>query len=109
MAVTLTAQQLLDAINAGADASDETTELAIITRLRAVAIEQINRRAPDAPSAIQDEAMIRYVAYLKDVPAPSRSRYSPFSNAWVNCGAASLCKPWVKRRAGTVSDPDATT
>ena len=106
MVVTLpTAVELLDAIDGPAEAGqDRTAELATVTRLRAVALAVIGKRAPHAPAEIQSEAAIRFVGWLRDSPQVTFARQSPYAAAWVSCGAGALCKPWVRRRA-TVGRP----
>ena len=74
---------------------------ALLTRLLGVGRAIVDLHAPDAPEAVQDEAIIRIAAYLYDMPeAPAGSRYAM---AWKNSGAASLLGPWIVRSASIIS------
>ena len=98
--------QLAGAIRAG-DGVTAPVEplLSIITRLDGVADALIDLYATGAPSAIRDEAKIRFAGYLYDSPsAPSGDRYAA---AWRNSGAASLVSAWVVRRVAADSSTDA--
>ena len=77
MAVTITATAFAEAI--GADS-------ATATRLLAVASELVNRHAPVAPVAIQNEAAIRTAGWLAEQPsaAITRSTASPSTTRLVS-------------------------
>ena len=66
----------------------------ILERLQATGEALVEQHAPDAPSAIKDEAIVRWVAYSFDAPAGAASP-NPFRNS----GVQSLLREWVKRRA----------
>ena len=103
MAVTLTATQL-------ATATRSTAEVA--ERLLPVATELVERYAPAAPEAIQNEAVIRTSGYLAQHPADGRrsGTVGSISSSWAathtgalrHSGAMSLLSPWKVRRAGPV-------
>ena len=97
MAVTLTVVQLRDALRLGAS----TTEMAEATRLLAYATAAVTKHAPDAPDAVQDEAVIRLAAYLFD--QPTAGRYTGHANALRNSGAASILLPYRVHRAGSTA------
>ena len=104
MAVTIDAAELGKAIGSTED---------VATRLLAVAKAHVERYAPDAPSEVQNEAVIRLAGYLSqsqatiamrsvsvggiDVQAPPT--HAP---AFRNCGAMGLLSPWKVRRAGAI-------
>ena len=69
-----------------------------VARLHATATEVVSRRAPDAPEAIRDEAIVRLAGYLYDQPpaAPGATH----AGAWLNSGAASLTAPWALHGLG---------
>ena len=91
-------EQLAVAIRAGSSAE----ELAILTRLLAVAQATVSRHAPEAPEAVQDEAAIRIAGYLFD--APNAGRGIAYGHALRNSGAASLLLPWRVHRAGSIGE-----
>ena len=98
MAVTLTAAQLATAIRVG-DSADET---ATVTRLLAVAGAMVAKHAPNAPDAIQDEAVVRIAGYLFDAPAsPGGTNHSAIGR---NSGAWGLLLPYRVHRAGTTAE-----
>lgn len=78
--------------------SDEPAEpfLGILTRLLGVGEALSDLFAPDAPTAIRDEATIRVAGYLYD--QPNASNRSGYASAWANSGAAALVAPWQRRR-----------
>ena len=69
-------------------------DTAVLERLLATGEALVEHHAPDAPSTIKDEAIIRWVAYSYDAPAGAASP-NPFRNS----GVQSLLREWVKRRA----------
>ena len=78
--------------------------LSILTRLLAVASAYVDLVGPDAPTAIQDEAVVRFAGYLYD--APSASGSNRFASAWTNSGAGALVSRWVQQRvAATIARP----
>ena len=103
MAVTITATAFAEAI--GADS-------ATATRLLAVASELVNRHAPDAPVAIQNEAAIRTAGWLAEQPSAAitsetegdiRTSYAPaMTSALRHSGGMALLSPWRVRRAGQI-------
>ena len=103
MAVTMTATAFAEAI--GADS-------ATATRLLAVASELVNRHAPDAPVAIQNEAAIRTAGWLAEQPSTAitsetegdiRTSYAPaMTSALRHSGGMALLSPWRVRRAGQI-------
>lgn len=100
MAVTLTAADL-------AEATGQTS--AVATRLLPVVTELVEKYAPDAPEAIQNEAAIRCAGYLAQQPPDARrsTTVGGVSSSWAtthtaalrHSGAMSLLSPWKRRRA----------
>ena len=107
MAVSLA--QLAGALRIGDGTTEpEEPQLAILTRLAAVAEALVSVTAPDAPETIRDEAAIRIASYLYDAPTSAGS--DQYAAAMVNSGAGGLLSRWVSRRAvtgGELSPPGA--
>ncbi|MDE2652552.1 MAG: hypothetical protein OXI71_01940 [Gemmatimonadota bacterium] len=102
MAVTINADALGTAI--GADATTAA-------RLLRVASEIVTRYAPDAPDAIQDEAVIRVAGWLRDSPSAGilqrrvgEREYAlhrpTLTSALRSSGAMSLLRPYRSVGAG---------
>jgi len=93
MAVTVA--QLRTALRIGAT-DQETAEL---TRLLTYATRAVADYAPDAPTAVEDEAVVRLVGFLYDAPTvPGRP-----ASAIRQSGAAAILAPYRTRRAGSTS------
>lgn len=84
-------------------AAPEAAQAAILARLLSAAGEIVGHYAPEAPTVIKDEAVIRLCGYWYDQPTAGRGQ--GWANAWTNSGAASLCMPWVVLRLGTEAGP----
>ena len=98
MAVSLA--QLAGALRIGDGTTEpEEPQLAILTRLAAVAEALISVTAPAAPEPVRDEASIRIAAYLYDAPTSAGSDL--YAAAVVNSGAGGLLSRWTVRRAVT--------
>ena len=104
MAVTLTEAALASAL-----AVNDT----LAARLHPVAVELVERFAPDAPDAIQNEAAIRCAGWLLETPAGGirsettgdvRTSFdgARASSALRHSGAMGLLSPWKVRRAGAI-------
>ena len=103
MAVTILAADV-----AAAAQLDEPTG----TRLLAVATALVERFAPDAPEAIQNEAAIRVCGWLAHTApgsiaqvttGPRTTEYAVGQKgALRHSGAMSLLSPWKVRRAGAI-------
>ena len=104
MAVTLTDMQLGRVLSVND---------AMAVRLLPVAVALVERFAPDAPDAIQNEAVIRCAGWLIEAPAgPFRSEStgdvrsgfdtSRALSALRHSGAMGLLSPWKARRAGAI-------
>ena len=101
MAVTLSLGELAVAVRITTRTSEPVPEpyAGILTRQLAVATAHVERRAPDAPSDVQNEAVIRIVGWLVDQPA---SGNRSVMSAWNYSGASGLLSPWVEPRAVVV-------
>lgn len=85
---------------------------ALADRLHPVAVELVERYAPDAPEAIQNEATIRCAGWLSEAPASGARRegvgdidtaWSPnMTGALRASGAMGLLSPYKQRRAGAI-------
>ena len=96
--MALTTTTLAAAMKLGDGVAAPVEPLAgILDRLLAVVVEHVQLVAPDAPSDVQDEASIRFAAYLYD--APTSASGHGFAAAWRNSGAQSLLSRWTVRRA----------
>ena len=104
MAVTLTATDLEAALAINAT---------LAARLLAVATNLVERFAPDAPDAIQNEAAIRCAGWLVETPAGGirsettgdvRTGFDSAGSlgALRHSGAMGLLSPWKIRRAGAI-------
>ena len=103
MAVTISAADLGDAAQLSPDQA---------TRLLSVATALVERYAPDAPEAIQNEAAVRCAGWLGHTAAGSIAKVEtgPRSTEYAvgqkgarrHSGAMSLLAPWKVRRAGAV-------
>ncbi|MCY4498408.1 MAG: hypothetical protein OXC14_14105 [Rhodospirillaceae bacterium] len=103
MAVTLTTTALAEAL---------AINQALADRLYPVAVALVERYAPDAPEAIQNEATIRCAGWLSETPSSGvrsesigdiSTSWSPsMTGALRSSGAMSLLSPWKQRRAGAV-------
>ena len=98
MAVTLT----VDALMAALRLTDTAEERAEATVKLASATATVERRAPDAPDAIQNEAAIRVAGYLYDMPTAGMAER--YGNPFRSSGAASLLFPWVIHRGGSTGE-----
>ena len=105
MAVTLTADELKAVIKGAANYPGAAD------RLLAAATAMVEKEAPGAPEAIQNEAVIRFSGYLAQadygthrsetsVGNKSMEYVTNHSAMFRNCGAKGLLSPWKIRRAG---------
>ena len=85
----------------------------LAARLHPVAVALVERYAPDAPDAVQDEAVIRGAGWLAESPAGAiRSEMTGdartvfdvarASRALRHSGAMGLLTAWKVRRAGSI-------
>ena len=70
----------------------------------AAAQDLLNSRAPLAPVAAMDGAIIKLAGYWFDMPSAARG--SGFANAMTNSGALAMLGPWVVRRAAGAAQED---
>ena len=103
MAVTITLGGL--ALQVRVSATDSSSDVPaayvdVLTDALATATELVESRAPLAPTAAQNGAVVRLCGYWLDAPqaAPQRFGY----NAWLQSGAAGLLGPFIERRAEPV-------
>ena len=79
---------------------DDLAVNAVLERLLKVAEATVARYASAAPCEVSQEASIRMIGYLYDMPeAPGGDR---FAAAFRNSGAMALLSPWKQRRGGSV-------
>ena len=104
MAVTLTEAELEAALAING---------ALAARLHPVAVALVERFAPDAPDAVQNEAAIRCAGWLAESPAGAirsevtgdvRTTFDGARSlgALRHSGGMSLLSPWKVRRAGAI-------
>lgn len=103
MAVTITLGHLANQVSLSVTIS--TTDIPIyyvagLTADLAAATALVEARAPNAPDASSNKAVVQIVAYWLNAPdaAPQRFGY----NAWQNSGAAQILAPFIERRAEAV-------
>ena len=88
MAVTITAIQLAAAMRIGDGATPlEEPQASVINRILASATALVESYAPNAPEAIQNEAVIRVGGFLFDSPPGASMR---FANPLGDSGAQAL-------------------
>ena len=104
MAVTLTRDALTEAL---------AINDALAGRLHPVVVLLVEREAPTAPDALQNEAAIRCAAWLSEQPAAGVRSVSTGDvatgfdaarslSALRHSGAMGLLSPWKVRRAGAI-------
>ena len=94
MAITISARDLAVALRAVADMSELAEPmLTEMTRLLGSATAMVESYAELAPSAVQNEAVVRLAGWLWDSP-PSRS----FGNPMDSSGARAILAPYRTRR-----------
>ena len=93
--MALTVAEVAQAVRVGTTA----VETAQVTRLKHYGETVIEAHAPDAPDVVKDEALIRIVGYLYDVPTTA------YANAYRNSGAAAMLLKWRIHRAGRIGQP----
>ena len=85
---------------------------ALADRLLPVAVALVERYAPEAPEAVQNEAAIRTAGWLLEHPSAAvrsettgdiRTSYDPsMTSALRHSGAMALLSPYKVRRAGVI-------
>ena len=103
--VTITADDLVEAVNLKGHEAGAPHLLAVATAL-------VERYAPCAPEAVQNEACIRVVGYLtghtdaatmSETVGPITTSYAVGSlSALRHSGAMALLSPWKVRRGGVI-------
>ena len=96
--MAVTAAQLATAIRVG-DTPEETAQ---VERLLTYATEAVTRHAPNAPDAVQDEAVIRISGYLFDMPQAARG--AGYADVLRNSGASAILLPYRVHRAGSTAE-----
>ena len=101
--MTLTVVELAEALPA---------DLSLADRLHPVAVVLVERYAPKAPEAVQNEAVIRAAGWLREQPpagiqsesiGDETYEYAPaMVSALRHSGAMALLSPWRVRRAGAI-------
>ena len=94
MAVTLTVEQLRDALRL-ADSTEETKEA---TRLLAYATEAVTQHVAVCPDVAHNEAARRVAGYMYDQPEAASG--DGYANALRNSGAGRILLPYRVHRAG---------
>lgn len=93
----------VEAIAIACRIGDSTDELAEVTRLKAVAEALVDEHAPDAPTALKQESVVRLCGYWFDMPNAPRG--SSYANVMRNSGAGRLLLRYkVLRARGTAED-----
>lgn len=101
MAVTLTVETAMVAARIITSTTNiPEPVLAAAQVLHASASEQIARYAPEAPSSVQNDALVRMLAYLWQLP--QETRYRGHQSALRNSGAIGSLAPYRAKRAGII-------
>ena len=102
MAVKLTLADAIVAARIAADADSIPPQISAAANvLYGAAAAQIERYAPSAPSAAQDAALVRMLAYLWELPAADSAR--GYQSALRNSGAIGLLSAYRVKRAGIIN------
>lgn len=103
--MTVTTQEAAAALgleHSGAVATDSRVPDAStpdrVDRLVKAASALVSSYAPDAPEAVQDEAVLQLVGYMHD--APESTAFT--RNAFIQSGAGSLLSPYRMHDAGVI-------
>ena len=59
----------------------------------------VAKQSPDAPQAVKNEAMLRFIGYLFEI---GPTAHIDQSGIWTRCGAKGLLSPWTERHAGVI-------
>lgn len=95
MAVTITDDALANALRLGDGTTALDTALAgVLTGVKAAAVAMVEKYAPDAPEAVQNEATVRLAAYLYDT-REGRGVVNPLASS----GAQAMLAPYRVKRA----------
>ena len=101
--MALTVGQLAVHIRAAADEASVPGEVAVVLgAMKAWGDLAIERAAPNATEAYRDMALIVLIGYVFD--RPNAPRGSQYSNAFLNSGASSILKPFLRRTALILDD-----
>ena len=100
----ITVNELGVALRLTADptSAPSASDTAILTRLLAVAVDLIENATQGAPENIENEAIVRCVAYLYDV-APGQRGGTQYADVYKNSGASALLKRYETRFALDIS------
>ena len=119
MAVTLTVAALAGALGeVDSDGMVQEPALTALTRRLAVVTAIVERYAPGAPEAVQNEAAVRYAGYVHGSAGTSYGAFLgakigdgfdvefPQSHgpAFRSSGAAAILSPWKVRAAGVIGE-----
>ena len=103
MSVTLTLGQLANQVRVSTTASTSDVPPFYVTILApnlVAATALVESRAPDAPEAVQNKAVVQIVGYWLDAPPANAQRFG--FNAFLHSGAAQILKPFIKHRAQAI-------
>ena len=103
MTVQLSLRELAHHLKITTDSDDAGVPpyyVSFLTRDLRAATELVERRAPLAPDAAQDMAVVLVCGYWFESPPAAPQRYG--FNAWQHSGAAQLLAPWIERRAQAI-------
>ena len=101
MAVTRTVSQLAADLRIGDGITEPTGAVAVVlARIDATARAMVVDFAPNAPTAIQNEAFVRLAGWLYDADPSGSTPGGP--SALRASGAAAILSPFKIRRAGVI-------
>ncbi len=103
MSVTITIGSLANEtrVSVTSSTSDVSPYYAkILEASLAAATILVEGRAPNAPEASQNKAVVQIVGYWLETPPSNPQRFG--HNAWLHSGAAQILGPFIERRAQAI-------
>ena len=103
MSVTITIGQLANQTRVSVTASESDVPMyyrTILTPNLAAATALVEARAPNAPDAAHNKAVVQIVGYWMESPPSAPQRFG--FNAWLQSGAAQILAPFIERRAQAI-------
>ena len=109
-AESLALEYIMRACRFGYGTDDEEAEARALGQMAAARVE---REAPNAPQAVKNQAVVRYIGYMRQSDFGQvrqekvGDREAQFvvnhQRAWINCGAKSILSPWKRLNAAPIT------
>ena len=103
MAVTITLGRLANQVRVSVTTDTSAVPgqyVAVLTSNLAAATALVEARAPLAPDASQNKAVVQIVGYWLEAPQAGAQRFG--YNAFLQSGAAAILAPFIERRAQAI-------